>query len=143
MSQSDYIKYKKTINELNGLNQHELPSVLNSQTYTSFKTYSLETSSSNTKTPYQKLVPSNKKIIFDMELKTTNCPTFAMCRATNNRPNRVLNVGLLPTGLPTCMKYINKSETEKTCTSISGYVKNSCVCSHKICKCSTKICKTR
>ena len=136
MSQSDYIKYKKTINELK---TRKLPAVLDSQDYTLFKTYSLETNIPNTKIESNQLVPAGRQVIFDMEMKTSTCPKFIMCTKTNTRPNRVLNNGLNSTGLPACILKPSKIEIIKSCTCKNGYVTNKYNCSQNICKCSTKI----
>ena len=89
MSQSDYIKLKKTVNVLKS--QIDLPPVLSPDMYTDFAEYNLETTVRNTKNAYSRLVPSTKQNIFTMEEKVSTCPTFTLCTNTNQRPNRVLN----------------------------------------------------
>ena len=94
MSQGDYIKFKKTAlilknNSTKALN--ELPPVLTPELYTAFTTYNLETTVSNTKNTYNRLLPSGKKNFLDIEKNVSNCSTFILCKNTNNRPNRVKN----------------------------------------------------
>lgn len=79
MSQGDYLKYKKTSVELR---INKLEPILNNNDYIQFKEYALENKiiSSSKKLTYNKLLPSNTKIVFDMEKKNTgNCPTFIYC----------------------------------------------------------------
>lgn len=100
MSQSDYIKYKKTQNKLSLLNT--FPAVLDSSDYTDFKQYSIETTIiGNTiiKPQLNQLIPPNKTTIFNMQVNT-NCSfisiidplnSFITCRNTNKLINRKLN----------------------------------------------------
>ena len=86
MSQSDYLKLRKTQVLLKNLSQQ--PSVLGSKNYTSFKQYNLETTTTNTKTTYNKLALTDKTNVFDMDIEVSvNCPTFE-CTNTQNRVNR-------------------------------------------------------
>ena len=86
MSQSDYLKLRKTQVMLKNLSQQ--PSVLGSKNYINFKQYNLETTTINTKTTYNKLPLTNKTNVFDMEIEASvNCPTFE-CTNTQNRVNR-------------------------------------------------------
>ena len=89
MSQSDYIKLKKTGVKLGEQTKHA--AVYNSTDYTSFVNYSLEKSITNNKPTYNRLVPSGKQTIFDMELNesTPSCQNFVVCTGTDDRPNRV------------------------------------------------------
>jgi hypothetical protein len=90
MSQSDYIKYKKTSNELKFLQKY--PSVLTSGDYTDFNQYSLKNKVINSKLLLNQITLDGKQIIFNMELKSaTNCPTFCQVRS-----NRVLNAVSVP-----------------------------------------------
>ncbi len=94
MSQSDYIKYKKTSNQLLRLSKY--PSVLESGDYTSFSQYNLENSLINTKPLLNQITLNGKQIIFNMELKNAqNCPTFS-CLNSVTRSNRVLNAVSIP-----------------------------------------------
>lgn len=87
MSQSDYIRHKKVSNELKY--QSDLPPVLQTNDYIEFKEYALENTIQNTKINYNQLIPSNTYIVYGMEKKPTNCPTFTLCSNTQSRPNRV------------------------------------------------------
>ncbi len=86
MSQSDYIRFKKTTRQLKDL--AKMPSVLMPSFYTQSISYNLETTVPNTKVVYHQLIPSNKRIVFDMELMVTNCPSFLYCSGTQARTNR-------------------------------------------------------
>jgi hypothetical protein len=100
MSQSDYIKFKKTQNKITLLNK--FPSVLNAGDYTDFKQYGIETNiigNTYIKPQLNQLIPIGKTCIFDMEINTT-CPkmsivdpsnSFITCQSTNRRINRILN----------------------------------------------------
>lgn len=111
MSQSDYIKYKKVSVDLK---TNKLPSILNQQDYISFKEYSLENNIPVTKLNYNKLIPVNRQIVMNMEKKTSNvslCPTFIICKNTNNRTNRI---PLLDTQIqPQPYRPLNERETAK------------------------------
>lgn len=133
MSQSDYITLKRTQNLLK---LQEFPSVLTPNLYTSCMTYNLETTVANTKNSYSRLLPSGKTNIFTMEKSVANCPTFALCANTNQRPNRVLNTIIKPA--PTFR--LNKIYAPVTCTFTNGFVTRKCVCSKTVCKCGTDYC---
>lgn len=90
MSQSDYIKLKKTTMVLKN---KELPPILDPSSYTDFVQYNLETTVTNTKNSYSRLLLNGNKNILDMEKKVSSCPTFPLCVNTNTRTNRVLNTG--------------------------------------------------
>ena len=136
MSQSDYIALKKT--QIILKNQ-ELPAVLSPELYTSFASYNLETSVSNTKNIYSRLLPSGKTNIYNMEESIANCPRFAMCINTNLRPNRVLNSVFNPD--PVNKSPVNpKINKSTTCTFRNGFITRNCACSKKICKCGTNYC---
>ena len=88
MSQSDYIRYKKTTNEL--VEVRKLDSILASQDYITFKQYTLESTVINTSPTFNKLALPGQRIVFGIERKISNCPivNFAICNRTNLRPNR-------------------------------------------------------
>lgn len=90
MSQSDYIRYKKISNQL--LEVNKLDPILDSQDYTNFKQYYLESNIHNTKTTFNHLLLAEYTNIFNMNKKIDNCPIdkFTMCNDTNLRSNRVL-----------------------------------------------------
>lgn len=89
MSQSDYIKYKKLSNQL--LHVKKMNAVLDSQDYTNYKEYYLESNISNTKTTLNKLNIEGYTTVFDMNKKIENCPTYKyrVCNNTNLNYNRV------------------------------------------------------
>ena len=94
MSQSDYIRIKRTQTELQ---DNQLPPILNSQNYTLYKEISVSNQVANTKTITRQLTPSNTTIIYDIAYKTmTNCPNnYPICQSTNLRSNRVLNLNVM------------------------------------------------
>jgi hypothetical protein len=86
MSQSDYIQRKRIGKELNIGNQSKFPHVLDSMDYIHYKQYSLENTILNTSKRYNQIVPTGKKVIFNMEVaNTTTCPSFNLCTNTQNR----------------------------------------------------------
>jgi len=133
MSQSDYILYKKTQQVLK--EQNKLSPVIMSKDYTEYSKYAVETTISNTKLKYSKLVPPNKVDVLDMEKTITNCPTFVLCKNTDQRPNRVNNTFSNP---PPTFK-VNKVYTPTLCTFTNDSVTRVVPCSKKICKCKTTI----
>jgi len=88
MSQSDYIQYKKISNQL--LEVKKLNPVLDSQDYTNFMQYYLESNVSNTKITKNNLPLPGYRKVFDMSKKIEHCPihNFIMCNDTNTRWNR-------------------------------------------------------
>jgi hypothetical protein len=104
MSQSDYIKLKKTSMILKN---NELPPVLTPEDYTDFVQYNLETTVTNTKKSYSRLLLPGNRDIFDMEKNVSGCVGFTLCTNTNERPNRVLNTAVAYPYSPTpTKKYI-------------------------------------
>jgi hypothetical protein len=94
MSQSDYLKYKRVSTELQIQKKSgdQIPPVLTSQNYISYKGYSLENTIINDKTIYHQLTPVNTQIIFDIATSdASSCPQPypIMCGAINNLSNRV------------------------------------------------------
>ena len=139
MSQSDYIKFKKTsliLKNNSTTNINELPSVLTPELYTAFTTYNLETTVSNTKNSYNRLLPSGRKNFLDIEKNVSNCSTFILCKNTDTRPNRVKNTFQNPTPIYKWKK--TKAYVPNTCTLTSGFVKRRCLCTKKTCKCKTE-----
>lgn len=92
MSQSDYIKHKKTSTKLRvdnkSINNKE-PHVFDSSDYIDFKQYHLENTINNTSPTFNYIVPSGHHLVFSMDKVVSNCPTFIDCNSTNLRPNRV------------------------------------------------------
>jgi hypothetical protein len=120
MSQSDYIKYKKTSTELK---RNKLPDLLEYANYNSYKGYSLENTTQNAKITYNQLIPPNKTIIWNMEKTVTaNCPKFAICNNTTSRPNKKIyptnynaNYCNVNPSRPLSMKKINLLTTNTIC----------------------------
>ena len=75
MSQSDFIKYKKVYTELK---INKLPRILSSHESTMYKQFTLENmiDSSNNTLEYNRIIPTNKKIIFDIETNSLDA-TFS------------------------------------------------------------------
>jgi len=93
MSQSDYIKRKKSTTVLAPRNQAKFPAVLGSDEYTLYKQYSLENTIMNTSPRFNQLVPTGAKVIFNMEVnRTVTCPSFVLC----NTQQRVYHVNNHP-----------------------------------------------
>lgn len=77
MSQSDYLKYKKTSRILN--KQTDLDNVLSAKTYTEFKTFIL----ANTMEEKKPTLRQEK-----IQTEIANCANFILCAGTDQRPNR-------------------------------------------------------
>ena len=118
MSQSDYIKYKRVSAQLRVDSGDKSHPVFDCRDYTDYKQYSLESNIVNTKLTPNQLIPSNSKQIFNMNIKTTGCPSFIICTRTNNRPGRT-NMGDIyakPTIMPLDWKKKKKMiDTKNTC----------------------------
>jgi hypothetical protein len=92
MSQSDYIKYKKTSTKLridNSSVHNKEPPVFVSSDYTDFKQYHLENTINNTSPTFNYIVQDGRHLVFGMDKMVSNCPTFIDCMNTNLRANRV------------------------------------------------------
>lgn len=89
MSQSDYIKYKKISNQL--LHVKQWNAVLDSQDYTNYKEYYLESNIKNDKVTLNNLNIPGYSNVFDMNKNITNCPTYIykVCKNTHLNANRV------------------------------------------------------
>jgi hypothetical protein len=107
MSQSDYLKYKKTATVLK--QQSDLSKVLNSQELSEYKMFSLENTIINTIPTKNALVTPGSIRIFNMNKKVTNCPSFQVCTSTNNRVNKKKNAFNLPTPHPIRPLYTKKT----------------------------------
>jgi hypothetical protein len=120
MSQSDYIKYLRVSKQLLDSTKNQLP-VFNSKDYLEYKEYVLENTIKNSNIIYNLLTPSGEQIIFDMERRTTNCPSIPFCKNTNTRLNRkpLSNVYFTPKPQPLNWK-LRKNASWK---------ENGCVCS--------------
>jgi len=139
MSQSDYLKYKKTATVLKDVSG--VPAILESQDYTSYKRYSLGNSINNTKKSFDQLVPSGSKLIFEIERSNTaSCPTFVLCNNTDQRFNREKVTTFYDTteGLPfvnPLPQYVKQPTWAKTACNC---ILNSSYTDDNICKCKTK-----
>lgn len=91
MSQSDYIRYKKLSNQL--LEVNKLDPILDSQDYTNFKQYYLESNIININPKINNLLLSEYTTIFNMNKKIDYCPIgkFKMCNHTETRSNRIVS----------------------------------------------------
>ena len=161
MSQSDYIKYKKIQNELQINNKAVVakktipdrmqnayfnqPPVFDTSDYGNFKEYTLENTISNTKLIMNRVTPSGKQVVLDMDKTVpSNCATFLVCKNTNTRPNRVskkigINISssnskcyIIPTPVPANINIAEKNSN----------IKNACNCAlnksysqNTLCKC--------
>lgn len=108
MSQSDYLKYKKTSVILK--QQTELPNILAPQQLTEYKAYSLENTVINTLPNYRRLVPTGKISVFDMVKKVSDCPQFIVCSGTKNRPYRKQAVNVATLCQPIAPIYKKKTD---------------------------------
>jgi len=91
MSQSDYIRYKKISNQL--LEVNKLDPILDSQDYTNFKQYNLESNIINTNPTLNNLLLPGYTNVFNMNKKINHCPidNFIMCNHTETRSNRIVS----------------------------------------------------
>ena len=92
MSQSDYIKHKKTSNKLridNSSLHNKEPPVFDAGDYTDFKQYHLENTINNTSPTFNYIVKDGRHLVFGMDKVVSTCPQFIDCSNTNLRPNRV------------------------------------------------------
>ena len=135
MSQSDYINFKKTSLILKN-NLNKLPSVLTPELYTAFTKYNLETTVSNTKNSYSRLLLGGKKYFLEIEKNVASCPTFILCKDTHTRANRIKNTIQNPTPIYKWKK--TSSYKPNTCLITSEFVTRRCLCSKKSCKCKTE-----
>lgn len=89
MSQSDYIRYKKTHRVLSEYNAtpNKFPVVFESGKYTEYKEFFLENTILSDTKSYDKYIPPNVPVVFGMA-KPCSAPGFIMCKDTNLRGNR-------------------------------------------------------
>jgi hypothetical protein len=141
MSQSDYLKYKKAGVRLPNLSEDN-GTVLETGRYISFKNYNLETKVSNNKSTFNLLTPTSKQKIFGMETNSTNCPTFALCNATNARPNRKPNDEMQMACFPIMkapglsVPKLNKDIKKPHTNDARNPLVRLCKCKNKRCVCS-------
>jgi len=147
MSQSDYIQYKKTQQVL--LRQKtNLSKVLDANDYTKFEKYTVETTVPNNKLRYSRLIAPSTISVLEMDRKTTNCPTFILCKNTQTRPNRVLNTGSITLKnnkqmpITSISSILNNVNDPTYCTfKPTKYTTRVCPCTKTVCKCATTICE--
>jgi hypothetical protein len=136
MSQSDYLKYKRVSTQLRVDTNNKQPPVFESKNYLDFVEYNLENTITNKKVIYNMLTPSGEQIVFNMEKKVSNCPSFIGCKNTNARTNRMpmSSVYYTPTPQPLNWQQMkNKSDQKNGCKCIlnSKYTNNN-ICSCKL-----------
>lgn len=86
MSYSDYLSYKKTVHLLKELEKFD--STLDSDIYTQFKSFNIQTVVVNNSVLLNKLTLSNKpQIVFGIETSVDSCPQFDLCDSSS-RVNR-------------------------------------------------------
>ena len=138
MSQSDYIKYRRISTQLSlDASRNQMP-VTRSTQYLDYKEYVLENTIPNTNIVYNLIAPSNEKIIFNMEKRTSNCPTTYECVNTNKRANRVPMSQVYFTPKPQPLNWMQKKNASRS--------KNGCICKlnsvktlRYICNCKTAV----
>jgi hypothetical protein len=90
MSYSDYLNFKKTTHILKELDK--LDSTLDSDIYTRFKSFNLQTTIVNDNMMFNKLSLTNKpQIVFDIEKSVVNCPEFNLCDSSSRVNRKPLN----------------------------------------------------
>jgi hypothetical protein len=101
MSQSDYLKYKRISNQLridnqidSGMTKTNQSPVFTSANLLSYKQYALNNTILNTKKTLNKLTLNEKQRVYDMDKMVSGCPTFVICKDTQDRANRVLSDGV-------------------------------------------------
>jgi hypothetical protein len=142
MSQSDYIKYKRVSTQLYlDASRNQLP-VFTAQNYLDYEQFQIQNTVKNTLNNYSLLTPSGEQIVFDMEKRVSNCPTFKICTDTNKRPNRVLAKQFYSTSrnLPSTKDLPLNWRIKKNASNL----KNECNCSLNsintlkyVCRCKT------
>lgn len=141
MSQSDYIKRKRTAANLKEQAKHD--AIYKSTDYTGFKEYGLEKNIIDTKVTYNRLRVPGYKTTFDIEKKVSDCPDFIVCTGTDERDNRrPLDAGqqscfpvMKPPGIP--MPRRLNITTKKPFPSANKY-RMDCKCKNTECDCVAK-----
>jgi hypothetical protein len=103
MSQGDYVKRKQVAHALRidgGNTNNNQPAVFSSHELLQYKQYQIVNDDSSTTVNYNLIKPADTKLVFDMERKVANCPTFVVCKDTDTRPNRVAHKGRMCEDLP-------------------------------------------
>ena len=94
MSQSDYLKSKRISTQLridnekvNGVTNQ--PALFTSQDLQNYKQYALTNTIINTKPTLNRLTPKLRQRVYDMDKVVSNCPSFIVCKDTQDRNNHV------------------------------------------------------
>ena len=98
MSQSDYLKSKRISTQLRIDNQKvngvtKQPAVFTSQDLQDYTQYALTNTIVNTKPTLNRLTPKLRQRVYDMDKAVSGCPSFIVCKDTQQRNNRVLSLG--------------------------------------------------
>ena len=98
MSQSDYLKSKRISTQLridnekvNGVTNQ--PALFTSKDLQNYKQYALTNTIINTKPTLNRLTPKLRQRVYDMDKAVSGCPSFIICKDTQQRNNRVLSSG--------------------------------------------------
>lgn len=134
MSYSDYLNFKKTTQILKELDKFD--STLDSDIYTRFKSFNLQTTIVNNNAINNKLyLPNKPQIVFDIEKSTVNCPQFNLCDSGSRVNRKPLNA-LQSTCFPimkapgrSVPKYLKKPKERCANTLLS------CKCVSSYCEC--------
>jgi hypothetical protein len=98
MSQSDYLKSKRISTLLRLDNQKvnnvtKQAAVFTSQDLQNYTQYALTNTIVNTKPTLNRLTPKLRQRVYDMDKAVSGCPSFIICKDTQQRNNRVLSSG--------------------------------------------------
>lgn len=98
MSQSDYLKSKRISNLLRidnqidaGMTATNQQPVFTSHDLQNYKQYALTNTIVNTKPTLNRLTPKLRQRVYDMDKVVSGCPSFIVCKDTEQRNNRVLS----------------------------------------------------
>ena len=94
MSQSDYLKSKRISNLLRIDNEKvnnvtKQPAVFTSQDLQNYKQYALTNTIVNNKPTLNRLIPKLRQRVYDMDKAVSGCPSFIVCKDTQDRNNHV------------------------------------------------------
>ena len=100
MSQSDYLKSKRISTQLRidnqidaGMTTTNQPPLFTSHDLQNYKQYALTNTIINTKPTLNRLTPKLRQRVYDIDKVVTDCPSFIVCKDTQNRNNHVLSLG--------------------------------------------------
>lgn len=94
MSQSDYLKSKRISTQLRIDNQKvsgvtNQPALFASHDLQDYKQYALTNTIVNAKPTLNRLTPKLRQRVYDMDKVVSNCPSFIVCKDTQQRENHV------------------------------------------------------